>query len=122
MNLQIRSEDAVIAECQRWIAECYQHENPVQRMAERAGLHPRTFARRFRAATGRSAIDYVVELRVEEAKQILETSDMPVEDVAWEVGYQDPAAFRRMFRKLSGTSPNDYRKRYSRIGMVPAKN
>ncbi len=121
MNLQIRSEDAVIAECQRWIADCYQLDNPVQRMVYRAALHPRTFARRFRAATGRSAIEYVVELRVEEAKQILETSDMPVEDVAWQVGYQDPAAFRRMFRKVSGTSPADYRKRYSRIGISAVK-
>ena len=44
--------------------------------------NPRTFARRFRAATGRSALDYVVTLRIEEAKQALESEETPVDDIA----------------------------------------
>jgi transcriptional regulator GlxA family with amidase domain len=109
-------EDAVIAACQTWIADNYRDANPVQRMTDLSGLNPRTFARRFRAATGRSAIDYVVNLRIEEAKQALESEETPVDDIAWEVGYQDPAAFRRMFRKCVSMTPQDYRRRYARIG------
>lgn len=109
-------EDAVINACQMWIADNYREANPVRRMAELSDLNPRTFARRFRAATGRSPIDYVVSLRIEEAKQALERSTMAVDDIAVEVGYQDAAAFRRQFRKLAGITPQDYRRRFMRIG------
>ena len=115
MNRRCEAEDRVIAACQSWMAENYQQDNPVQRMTDLSGLNARTFARRFKAATGRAAIDYVVELRIEEAKQALEMSDAPVDDIAWAVGYQDPAAFRRMFRKIAGTTPMDYRRRYARL-------
>lgn len=109
--------DAVIGACQEFIAVNYQDPNPVQRMVALSGLNPRTFARRFKAATGRSAIDYVVELRIEEAKQMLESSDAPVDEVSWSVGYQDPAAFRRIFRRLAGATPAEHRRRFSRIGL-----
>lgn len=61
------------------------------RMAERSGLAERTFKRRFKAATGLTPIDYVQILRIEEAKQMLETGDQPADVVACEVGYEDPA-------------------------------
>lgn len=115
MNRHCGVEDGVIAACQEWIAQNYQLENPVQRMTALSGLNPRTFARRFKAATGRAPIDYVVEMRIEEAKQGLEASDDPIDDLAYSVGYQDPAAFRRMFRKIAGMTPQDYRRRYSRL-------
>ncbi len=110
------ADDAVIAACQVWIADNYDEPNPVQRMVDLSGLNARTFARRFRAATGRSAIDYVVSLRIEEAKQALERSDVPVDDIAVDVGYQDPAAFRRLFRKHAGMTPQGYRRRFAGIG------
>lgn len=117
MNQRKAAFDAVIAECQQWIAQHYNEQNPVQRMTELSALNARTFARRFKAATGRSPMDYVLELRVEEAKQILETSEVPVDDVSSQVGYLDPAAFRRIFRKISGVTPQEYRRRFTRLGM-----
>jgi transcriptional regulator GlxA family with amidase domain len=72
--------------CQGWIAEHYNVENPVERMAERSGLNPRTFARRFRAATGYTPMDYVQALRIEEAKQELESDQRAVDEIAAEVG------------------------------------
>jgi AraC-like DNA-binding protein len=50
-------------------------------------------------------------LRIEESKQLLETSDEPVEEIAEKVGYQDIASFRRVFRRYVGVSPADYRRR-----------
>ena len=115
MNRHSGVEDGAIGACQEWIAQNYHLENPVQRMTALSGLKARTFARRFKAATGRAPIDYVVEMRIEEAKQGLEASDDPIDDVSFGVGYQDPAAFRRMFRKIAGMTPQDYRRRYSRL-------
>ena len=63
----------------------------------RSGLPKRTFDRRFRAATGYSPLAYVQALRIEEAKQLLETGAAPVEAIAREVGYEDIASFRRLF-------------------------
>lgn len=112
--------DRIIARCQEWIALHYNEPNPVQRMAEFSGLNSRTFARRFRAATGSSPIDYVQHVRIEEAKQTLEMSAGSIDALATEVGYLDPAAFRRTFRKLAGTTPANYRRRFSRL--VPRVN
>jgi transcriptional regulator GlxA family with amidase domain len=104
--------DAVIADVQRWIRDHSAVARPVDEMRRRSGLPARSFARRFRAATGHTPIAYVQRLRVEEAKRRLERTDTPVERIAWEVGYEDPAAFRRLFRRVAGISPGAYRRRF----------
>lgn len=57
-------------------------------------------------------MEYVQTLRIEEAKQLLETTDQPLDDIAAEVGYGEPSAFRHLFRKLVGVTPSAYRRRY----------
>ena len=104
--------DRVIANCQAWIAENYEVVNPVMRMVEQSGLAERTFKRRFKQATGYAPVDYVQAIRVEEAKQILETTTTPVDAVAAEVGYEDPTFFRRLFKRVAGVSPARYRQRF----------
>lgn len=112
-NRSVSGSDRAIARCQEWIALNYHEANPVQRMAEIAGLNTRTFARRFHAATGSTPIDYVQRLRIEEAKQMLETTADAIDELSNQVGYVDPAAFRRTFRKLAGTTPAEYRRRFA---------
>lgn len=107
--------DAVVAEVQLWIADNYGQENPVASMIAVSGLSDRTFARRFRTATGYSPIDYVQTLRLEEAKHLLETTDQPTDAIADEVGYADPAYFQRLFRRKVGITPATYRRRFSTI-------
>ena len=77
---RVGNTDAVIADCQNWIAENYACQNPVASMIAHSGLKPRTFARRFLAATGFHAVDYVHAVRMEEAKQRLETDTVSVEE------------------------------------------
>ena len=109
-------EDQLIAECQSWIANSYDSPNPVESMARVSGLPTRTFARRFKRATGYSPINYVQTLRVEEAKQLLERSSANIEEVAEDVGYQDAAAFRRLFKRLAGIGPKQYREKFANAG------
>ena len=108
-------DDAVVAACQAWIAEHYAGPNPVARMVRQSGLAERTFKRRFKAATGHAPVDYVQALRVEEAKQMLETTGEPTDSVAAAVGYEDPAFFRRLFRRRTGMTPARYRQRFRPI-------
>ena len=101
----------VIERCQVWIATHYETPNPVACMVEQSGLAARTFKRRFQAATGYTPIEYVQTLRIEEAKQLLETTDLATDAVGASVGYADPASFRRLFRRLTGVTPARYRQR-----------
>jgi len=94
----------------------YTCTNPVSQMVERSGLNPRTFARRFIAATGYPPMEYVHALRMEEAKQILETEDLSVDDVGHYVGYGDPAYFRRLFKRKVGLTPARHRRKFAGIG------
>jgi transcriptional regulator GlxA family with amidase domain len=84
----------------------------VSRMVERSGLPERSFKRRFSAATGFKPVAYVQTLRIEEAKQQLETTDWPTEQIGAAVGYEDPASFRRLFKRHTGITPARYRQRF----------
>ncbi|TDQ81357.1 AraC family transcriptional regulator with amidase-like domain [Dongia mobilis] len=112
-------EDAVIADAQTWLADNYDQAFPVAAMVARAGLPERTFARRFKAATGYAPVDYVQALRIEEAKQLLETSDTATDLVGMAVGYDDPAHFRRLFKRRTGTTPSRYRQRFQGLTRQP---
>jgi transcriptional regulator GlxA family with amidase domain len=83
-------------------------------MIERSGLASTTFARRFKRATGYRPIDYVHTLRVEEAKEMLEKSDASIDQIGRDVGYEDPASFRRLFKRKAGVTPSIYRRRFGR--------
>jgi len=106
-------DDAVVARAQVWIAENYPVDSPVQAMAAQVGLAERSFKRRFARATGMSPLEYVHTLRLEEAKHLLETTAMPIEAVAAEVGYQDASFFGRLFRRRVELTPAKYRRRFA---------
>jgi transcriptional regulator GlxA family with amidase domain len=112
MMQNINHGDGAILKCQEWVANYYERADAVTGMAAQSGLPKRTFDRRFKAATGYSPLNYIQALRIEEAKQLLETTDTPAEQIGREVGYEDAASFRRLFKRLSGMSPGDYRKNF----------
>jgi transcriptional regulator GlxA family with amidase domain len=104
--------DAAIAASQRWIDAHLAVPSPVEQMLERSGLTTRTFKRRFRAATAHAPLAYVQRLRVERAKRLLEQTTDPIEDISWAVGYEDAASFRRLFKRLTGLTAGEYRRRF----------
>lgn len=112
-------DDAAVTAAQLWVAQNYASANPVAGMTAASGLTTRTFKRRFGAATGYAPLDYVQSLRIEEAKQMLETSDTPIDDISAESGYSEPAAFRRLFKRSTGISPLQYRQRFRQVMPPP---
>ena len=104
--------DAAILDAQRWLEQNFSVADPVEEMVRRSGLAERTFKRRFQAATGHAPLAYVQQLRVEDAKRRLERTQEPVEEIGWRVGYEDPAFFRRLFKRVTGVTPGHYRRQF----------
>lgn len=107
--------DAVVRRCQDWLAKHFREAGAVGGAERIAGIAQRTLKRRFKAATGSTLIDYVQNLRVEEAKRLLETSDEPVDAISLVAGYEDPAFFRRLFKRRTGLKPSEYRRMFQPI-------
>lgn len=104
--------DSAIQAVQDWVATHFQVASPVEEMVRRSGLTERTFKRRFAAATDLSPIAYIQRLRVEEAKRRLERTATSIDEISWQVGYEEPAFFRRLFKRTTGIAPGAYRKRF----------
>lgn len=111
LTTRLQLSDKLVRECQEWLASHYAHADPVAAVIRQSGLTRRTFNRRFKLATGHSPLDYVQRVRIEEAKQILETTDQPVDAIGVEVGYGDIVSFRRLFKRLVHDTPAAYRRR-----------
>lgn len=104
--------DSEIISAQNWLDNHFSVANPVQEMIKISRLADRTFKRRFADATGLTPIAYVQRLRVEDAKRRLERTQTPIDEISWQVGYEDSAFFRRLFKRMTGLSPGAYRKRF----------
>ncbi|HEY2716461.1 MAG TPA: helix-turn-helix domain-containing protein [Solirubrobacterales bacterium] len=96
----------------RWAVERLEQPLDVRAMAGHAGVSPRTFARRFRAETGTTPLQWLLGRRVLEARRLLESSELPVEDIAWRCGFGTAASLREHFRRATATTPTAYRRSF----------
>lgn len=110
-------EDAIVAQLQEWLHSHYMVASPVEEMAERVALSGRTIERRFRKATGTSPLSYVQNLRISEARRRLERTDTPVEEIGYQVGYENTAFFRRVFKRMTRLTPGAYRRKFQMAGI-----
>lgn len=105
-------KDEAIRTLQVWMEGNAASDLTVSALARRSNLSERSLHRRFLNATGLSVNRYVQELRVEKAKGLLELTSLSVNQICWQVGYQDVSAFNRVFKSFSSISPSDYRRRF----------
>jgi AraC family transcriptional activator FtrA len=98
-----------------WAVQHLDEPLQVEDLARRALLSPRTFARRFRDATGTTPLQWLTRQRVLHAQRLLETTDLPVEAVARRCGLGTGTALRTHFRRVVGTSPLAYRRAFLRV-------
>ena len=113
-NPRMKHGDAAILKAQLHVAAQRERAVSVAELAQDAGLEPRTFLRRFVQATGIKPSEYQQRLWVSRAREMLEFSRKSIEDIATSIGYNDVASFRRMFQKIVGLTPADYRRRFCR--------
>ncbi|HWB68905.1 MAG TPA: helix-turn-helix domain-containing protein [Solirubrobacterales bacterium] len=104
--------DGTLEETRRWAVERLREPLDVAAMARHARVSPRTFARRFRAETGTTPLQWLLAQRVLEARRLLEESDLSVEEVAWQAGFGNAASLRDHFRRATATTPTAYRRSF----------
>lgn len=97
----------------QYINEHYNQALTLEMLGVKIGLNPTYFSTVFKKETGKSFIDYVTEVRIQNAKQLLLDTDLSILEIAEDVGYNDLKYFSKGFKKATGLSPTDYRKLYN---------
>jgi transcriptional regulator GlxA family with amidase domain len=107
--------DERIRAAEHYIQQNFRKALTSELVAGHIAMAPRTFLRRFKAATGRLPGAYLQAVRMETAKSMLEDDDAPIQSVACAVGYDDAAHFRELFKRATGMTPAEYRNRFAAL-------
>jgi transcriptional regulator GlxA family with amidase domain len=107
-----------IRDVQAAIAEHPEADHSVERLAARAHMSPRHFARVFRTEVGATPAAYVERARIEAARRLLETTSLSLDDIALTAGFASADTFRRAFARRVGTNPREYRDRFRTLQPV----
>ena len=108
-------QNSIVREAEDWLRQHFREAHAVASVVVECGIAERSLKRRFVAATGSTVIAYVQNLRIEEAKRLLETGDTPSDDIAAAVGYENPAFFRKLFKRCTGLTMGKYRRMFRPI-------
>jgi transcriptional regulator GlxA family with amidase domain len=111
-NLQHEHDDEIIKQVQQYIEKHHREKLNLNLLAEKFNMSQRTFIRRFTAVTGNTPLEYIQRVRVEAAKRLLEKAKHTVEEVAHQSGYEDFSSFRNIFKRFTGLSPQEYKRKY----------
>lgn len=95
-----------------WMTAHIDQPLTVDALARQAGMSPRTLARRFREQTGTTPLQWLVMARVQRARELLEGSDLQIDQIAMRAGFDSPVTFRARFRRVAGLTPTAYRSRF----------
>ncbi len=110
---QKKHSDNEILKAQSYIEKNYQEKISIEFLSNKFSIGRRNFDRRFIKATGITPLDYMQRVKIEVAKHSLESTRKTVNEVMYDVGYNDTKAFREVFNRVTGMSPVDYRSKYN---------
>ncbi|MEU6423578.1 GlxA family transcriptional regulator [Streptomyces spiralis] len=109
---RLQHGDTDIREVQARLHACRHEPHSVEHLAPTAAMHPRTFLRRFKEATGVTVTEYIQAACIAKARELLELTNEPVAQISRSVGYPDVSNFRRLFQRATGVTPSEYRSRF----------
>lgn len=107
-------DDEVIKAAQDFIEQHFKEKLSIEALSHQFAISRRNFIRRFKKATSNTPSQYIQRVKVEAAKKSLESSSLQIAQVMYQVGYNDEKAFRNIFKRYTGLSPLEYRKKYNR--------
>jgi AraC-like DNA-binding protein len=100
-----------LAKARDFIDHCYDHPLRLEQISEKACFSRYHFLRLFRQAFNKTPHQYLIECRIEKAKQLLRANELRVTDVCFEVGFQSLGSFSSLFHRYVGHAPIIYRER-----------
>lgn len=101
--------ESAVRRAQTMIEEHYQEDLTMEYIAERVNLSPYYFSKIFKAQAGENFIDYLTKLRTNRAKELMKDNQLSLKEICYSVGYKDPNYFSRVFKKVVGLTPSEYR-------------
>lgn len=107
--------DDKIRQAEEYLRQHFDRAVSIDVLAERIGMSPRNFIRRFKLATGRLPGEYIQMLRMSAAKELLERGHLPIQSVCSKIGYEDIAFFRSLFKRHTGMTPVEYRTSFAQM-------
>ncbi|WP_199624683.1 AraC family transcriptional regulator [Paenibacillus alkalitolerans] len=112
---QDRSHHALIQEARKFVEENYADPNmSLTYVADHFQLHSSYLSRLFKSETGENFVDYLARVRIENAMRFLKETMLPIQEISVSVGYTHYISFNRVFKKMTGTTPGDYRRHTAR--------
>ncbi|KNY30228.1 response regulator [Pseudobacteroides cellulosolvens] len=105
----INTEDDIIISAARFIEANYMHEITLEDVAKAVNVSPYYLSKLFKSQMSQNFIDFLTDLRVDAAKKKIPDSNMSIKEICYEVGYNDPNYFTRVFKKVTGQTPLEYR-------------
>lgn len=111
---QKKHNDGEVLKAQEFIESNPDKKFTIDEISSKFGIGRRTFERRFKKSTGNSIIEYIQRVKVETIKKQLELGGKTINEIIFEIGYNDINAFRNVFKKYTGMSPVDYRRKYKK--------
>lgn len=115
---QKKHDDDLVQLAQSYIEKNIQEKISIESLSAKFNVGRRNFDRRFIKATGNTPIEYSQRVKTEAAKKAFETNRKTINEVMYEVGYSDVKAFREVFRKITGMSPLEYKRKYYKDAAV----
>jgi transcriptional regulator GlxA family with amidase domain len=104
--------DELVASAQQKIESNYSDACTIEEIIKDIPASRRNIVRRFKQVTGITPIEYLQHTRIAAAKKLLEQTDKQMTEVIFNSGYNDPKAFRKIFRKAVGMTPTEYREKF----------
>jgi len=115
---QRQHRDNDILKAQTFIEENHHLPLNIDAIAEKSNMSKRNFIRRFKKATHNTPFEYLQRVKIEAAKKALEKGNQNINLLMYDAGYNDIKTFREVFKKLTGLTPQDYKRKYSRADLV----
>jgi transcriptional regulator GlxA family with amidase domain len=115
---QRQHKDNDILKAQTYIEENHHLALNIDDIAEKSNMSKRNFIRRFKKATHNTPFEYLQRVKIEAAKKALEKGNQNINLLMYDAGYNDIKNFREVFKKLTGLTPQDYKRKYSRADLV----
>ena len=113
-NIQSKRSEksgSVIEEAMRYIRENYNRDISLDEVSREVNISPYYFSKLFKQETGGNFIEYLTEVRLRNARELLKDSGLSIKEICAESGYSDPNYFSRIFKKYEGVTPSELREK-----------